>query len=176
MLSLFSFILKEVLDGKKIRFLKFPIILLLNPSKDAIFLFRLSQHFFKKKFFLLSKIVNNRLIRKYGAFISPKCEIGLGLKLKHINGVVIGEGVKIGKNAIIYHQVTIGGQNLGDSELNNYPIIGDNVTFFSGSKVFGKIHIGSNSVIGSNAVVIRDVDNNSVYAGIPAKKIRDLKP
>lgn len=98
--------------------------------------------------------------------------IGRNLRLRHINGVVIGKGVEIGDNVIIYHQVTIGGKNLGDEKANNYPVIGNNVTIFTGAKLIGNITVGDNAVIGANSVVTTDVESNSTYAGIPAKRIK----
>lgn len=57
-------------------------------------------------------------------------------------GVVISHNAKIGKNATIYHQVTIGEGN------NGAPEIGDNVFIGAGAKLFGNIKIGNNVLIG----------------------------
>lgn len=46
--------------------------------------------------------------------------------------------------------------------------IGTNVTILPG------VTIGKNSIIGAGALVLKDVEPNSIYAGVPAKKIRDL--
>ena len=51
------------------------------------------------------------------------------------------------------------------------PIIGDNVYFGAGSKAFGPVKIGSNVKIGANAVVVKDIPDNSTAVGIPAKVI-----
>ncbi|WP_425334140.1 sugar O-acetyltransferase [Lactobacillus helveticus] len=48
--------------------------------------------------------------------------------------------------------------------------IGGNVT------IIGGVHIGNNVIIGAGAVVTKDVPDNTVVGGIPAKKIKDLKP
>lgn len=64
--------------------------------------------------------------------------------------------------------VTIGGRS-GHYEV---PIIGNNVEISTGSKVLGPIHIGNNATIGANAVVIKDVPENAVVAGIPAKVLK----
>jgi Serine acetyltransferase len=52
------------------------------------------------------------------------------------------------------------------------PIIGDEVYIASGAKVLGAIKIGSNCVIGANAVVISSVADGCVVAGVPAKVIK----
>lgn len=128
----------------------------------------------KKSIFstLLCRIIKNRLIKIYGIEINKGVEIGLGFHLGHANGIIFGENVKIGKNVTIYHQVTFGISNIkykGDK--NAYPMIEDNCIFYAGSKVFGKIIVKKGTVLGANAVLTTDTEENSIYGGIPAKKI-----
>ena len=52
------------------------------------------------------------------------------------------------------------------------PTIGDNCIIYPGAKIFGKITIGNNVVIGANAVVNKDVPDNAIVAGVPARIIR----
>jgi serine O-acetyltransferase len=84
-------------------------------------------------------------------------------------GVVVHKRSIIGKNCMIGSNVTIGGR----SKSSNVPVIGDNVYIATGAKILGDIKVGNNSVIGANAVVISDVPENSVVAGIPARVIRN---
>ena len=65
-------------------------------------------------------------------------------------------------------QVTVGGKS-GHFEV---PVIGDNVYLATGAKILGPIKIGNNVTVGANAVVIKDVPDNCVVAGIPAKIIK----
>ena len=44
----------------------------------------------------------------------------------------------------------------------------------AGARIVGNIHVGNNVIIGANAVVNRDVENNCIVAGVPAKVIRKL--
>jgi serine O-acetyltransferase len=102
--------------------------------------------------------------------ILPTTKIGYGLRLEHPNGIIIHRDVVIGKNARIRHQVTIGwshSKTLG----SGVPVIGDNVSIGAGAKIIGNIHIGNNVSIGANSVVTKDVPDNAVVAGIPAKII-----
>lgn len=55
------------------------------------------------------------------------------------------------------------------------PTIGNNVTIYAGAKVFGKITIGDDVVIGANAVVTKDIPSHSMVAGVPAKIIKTRK-
>ena len=56
-----------------------------------------------------------------------------------------------------------------------FPTIGDNVTIYAGACVIGGIKIGNNVVIGANAVVTKDIPDNSVVVGNPAKTIKKLE-
>ncbi len=61
------------------------------------------------------------------------------------------------------HGVTIAGKN------GKFPEIKDNVYIGSGACILGGIVIGNNSVIGANATVTKDVPENAVVVGNPAK-------
>lgn len=101
--------------------------------------------------------------------------IGLGAKFgsipnfpHHLNGIVISPKVIIGKNAKIFHQVTIGQQD------GKAPVIGDNVEIGAGAKIIGNVFVGNNVKIGANSVVISDVPDNCFVAGVPAKLIKKM--
>jgi serine O-acetyltransferase len=83
-------------------------------------------------------------------------------------GIVIHPKVKIGKNVLICQQVTIGGTGY---ELS-VPVIGDDVYIGAGAKILGPIEIGSNCVIGANAVVVKSVPSGCVVAGVPARILK----
>ncbi len=72
-----------------------------------------------------------------------------------IYGVIITHNARIGKNAIILHQVTIG-QGRGGA-----PTIGDNCAIGAGAKITGGIRIGNNVKIGTNCVVVEDIPDNA---------------
>ena len=82
--------------------------------------------------------------------------------------IVVHARVKMGRNVFLSHCVTIGGR----SGRPDVPTIKDNVYIAPGAKVLGNIVVGEGSVIGANAVVIRDVPPRSIVAGVPAKVIR----
>lgn len=79
--------------------------------------------------------------------------------------VVIAHHSKIGKSCLISTLTGVG------ASIN----IGENVFVGMGSTIVtGMEYIGDNSIIGAGAVVLKDVEENSVYAGVPARKIRDI--
>ena len=55
---------------------------------------------------------------------------------------------------------------------DNIPTIGDNVKLYTGCKVIGNVTIGNNAEVAPNAVVVKDVPENAIVAGIPAKILR----
>lgn len=128
--------------------------------------------FFKRKSFnKVAVYFANRLQKSCGVFISPLCSFDESLVLKHPVGIVLGDGVVLGRDVVIYQNVTLGGARVGDGELNNYPTIGDGCIIFAGAVLIGKVNIGENCVIGANAVVINDVPANCRVAGVPARII-----
>ena len=99
--------------------------------------------------------------------ISETAEIGGGLIVQHGYGTIVAPR-KIGKNCWVNQGVTIGYTNNDDC-----PIIGDNVTVYCGAKVLGDVHVGNNVIVAANAVVVKDVQDNCVVGGVPAKVIKD---
>ena len=107
---------------------------------------------------------------KLGYSISPNT-IGPGLAIAHRGTIVVNGGAKIGANCRIHIDVNIGTE-AGKSSAA--PKIGDNCYIGPGAKIFGQIEIGSNTVIGANAVVNKSfTEGNQTIGGIPAKKISD---
>ena len=66
------------------------------------------------------------------------------------------------------HQGVTLGQKRTNSSIETITI-GDNVTIYANATLLGNITIGDNAVIGANSVVLKDVEANAVYAGLPAR-------
>lgn len=131
--------------------------------------------FFKRRSMLgFANYFANRLQIKHGIFISPKTNFDETLELRHPIGIIIGEGVRIGKNVIVYQNVTLGGARIGDGKASNYPIIGENTVIFSGAAIIGNVKVGHNCTIGANSVVTKDVPPNSTAVGAPARIIKKV--
>ena len=133
----------------------------------ALVFYRIANMFFKMRIPFLP-----RLISQFGRFftgieIHPGAKIGNGLFIDHGMGVVVGETTIIGDNVTMYQGVTLGGT--GKEKGKRHPTIGNNVVVGAGAKVLGNITIGDNSYIGSNAVVIKDVPDNSTVVGVPGR-------
>ncbi|HWN72768.1 MAG TPA: hypothetical protein VNN15_03055 [Solirubrobacterales bacterium] len=96
-------------------------------------------------------------------------EIGPGLFIQH--GFSTGVDAEyIGANVWINQQVTIG--SALDKEGNIcIPRIEDGATIYAGAKVLGNVRVGRNAVVGANAVVLKDVPDNALAVGVPARII-----
>lgn len=100
--------------------------------------------------------------------------IGRGLIIYHVGDFIfVKEACKIGENCTLRPGVVIGNKN-GEGEFDAPVIVGNNVTFGVGVRVFGKLAIGDNVIIGANAVVTDDIPDNSIAVGVPAKVIKAL--
>jgi serine O-acetyltransferase len=97
-------------------------------------------------------------------------KFGKKVKFGHSGlGVVINSNVKIGDNCLIGTNVTIGGSNKNPV----VPVLGNNVYVATGAKLIGAITIGNNVVVAANAVVTKNVPDNVLVAGVPAKIIKN---
>ena len=90
--------------------------------------------------------------------------------IDHGMGVVIGETAEIGDNCTIYQGVTLGGT--GKDVGKRHPTLGNNVMVGAGAKVLGPFSIGDNVKIAANAVVLKEIPDESTAVGIPAKVVR----
>jgi serine O-acetyltransferase len=100
--------------------------------------------------------------------IELPCEVQIGRNfvIDHFGGIIISGYAQFGDNCRIRNGVVVG---LRRVEEKYAPIIGDNVDIGAGAKVLGQIRIGNNVVIGANAVVLCDVPDDSIAAGVPAQ-------
>ena len=160
-------------------------IILTYPGVKAIFFHRIANFFAVAKFDLIARIISQFSRFLTGIEIHPKAKIGKYLFIDHGMGVVIGETSEIGDNVTIYHMVTLGGIspsiNSDDQRgTKRHPTLQDNVVVGSGAQVLGPVTVGKNAKIGANAVVTKDVPENAVMVGIPAKNVgtatKEFKP
>ena len=151
-------------------------VILTYPGVKAIFLHRIANFFSVAKFDLIARMISQFSRFLTGIEIHPKAKIGKNLFIDHGMGVVIGETSEIENNVTIYHSVTLGGISPSiDSEsqrnIKRHPTLKDNVVIGSGAQILGPVLIGKNAKVGANAVVTKDVPENAVMVGIPAKNI-----
>ena len=151
-------------------------VVLTYPGVKAVFLHRIANFFAVAKFDLIARMISQFSRFMTGIEIHPKAKIGKNLFIDHGMGVVIGETSDIGDNVTIYHMATLGGispsiNSEDQRETKRHPTLEDNVVVGSGAQVLGPITIGKNAKIGANAGVTKDVPENGVMVGIPAKNV-----
>ena len=151
-------------------------LILTYPGVKAVFFHRLAHFFSVAKFDLIARIISQFSRFLTGIEIHPGAKIGKNLFIDHGMGVVIGETSEIGDNVTIYHMVTLGGispsiNSDNQRNIKRHPTLMDNVVVGSGAQILGPVVVGKNSKIGANAVVTKNVEENAVMIGIPAKNV-----
>lgn len=114
-------------------------------------------------------------------FIDKTVRVGKGCQI--LPGAVINKFVKIGDyniincNSTIDHECSLGNgiHIMGSSAITGKVVIEDFVTVGTNATILPGIKIGEGSIIGAGSVITKNVDPYSVYAGVPGKKIKDIK-
>ncbi|PGL38437.1 serine acetyltransferase [Bacillus nitratireducens] len=135
-------------------------------SMSCIELYEISRFCYRNALQVGADFIKKYILFTYNSVIPYTAEIGRGTRLGYGGiGVVIHSQAKIGENCVIGQNVTIGSKG-------SKSIIGNNVYIAPGSKCIGG-EIGDNVIVGANSVVTKDIPNNCVVAGVPAKVISD---
>ena len=132
-------------------------VVILYPGFHAILFHRVAHFLYCHRLFFLARHIT-------GIEIHPGAKIGKRLFIDHGMGVVIGENTTIGNNCTIYHGATLGGT--GKDKFKRHPDLGNNVMVGAGAKVLGPIKIGNNVKIGANSVVIKNIPDDVTVVGV----------
>lgn len=140
-------------------------VLTCYPGLHAVWFYRVSNALWRREFRWLARWLMHWARWLTGIEIHPGATIGRRFFIDHGMGIVIGETTEIGNDVTLYHGVTLGGTTW--EKKKRHPTLGDGVIVGTGAKVLGAIHIGEQSRIGANSVVLRDVPAHSTVVGIP---------
>jgi len=142
-------------------------VLINYPGLHAIWFHRIARYFYKKKWFVLARLISQ--IARFFTHIEihPGAKIGEGLFIDHGAGVVIGETAEVGNNVTLYQGVTLGGT--GKEKGKRHPSIGNNVVISAGAKVLGSFKVGDNVKIGAGSVVLKEVPPDCTVVGVPGR-------
>ena len=151
-------------------------LILTYPGVKAVFFHRIANFFYLAKFDLVARFISQFSRFLTGIEIHPGAKIGKNLFIDHGMGVVIGETSEIGNNVTIYHMATLGGiapsiNSNNQRQIKRHPTLSNCVVVGSGAQILGPVMIGTNAKVGANAVVTKDVPENAVMVGIPAKNV-----
>jgi serine O-acetyltransferase len=141
-------------------------VALTYPGLHAVWSYRVAHRLWLRGHRLLARVLSQLTRTFTGVEIHPGATIGRRLFIDHGSGVVIGETAEIGDDVTLYHGVTLGGTTW--RHVKRHPTVGDRVLVGAGAKLLGPITIGSDSVVGAGAVVIRDAPADSLIVGMPA--------
>jgi serine O-acetyltransferase len=154
--------------GKTESLMKMFLKTLVLPPFALTFWLRLAQ--IRGFWYWSAKIIHRHYSQKFGFQIYPNMKVGYGFCLQHSICVVINPATIIGNNVNVSQFTQIG------SSRENAAIIGDNVSLSPMISLVNDVHIGSNSTIGTGAVVTHDVPENATVAGVPAKVLHYNNP
>lgn len=120
---------------------------------------------------LLPKFIKGITFLFFNSVVPYTADLGPETKFAYGGiGCVVHSRAVVGKRVIIGQNTTIG----RSLDPEDYPSIGDDVYLSAGARIVGKIHIGNNVIVGANAVVNKDVEDNCIVAGVPARIIRKV--
>jgi len=140
---------------------------LLHPAMIAIWGYRVAHRLHVRDHRIGARLISvvARMLSG-GIEIHPGAQIGRGFFVDHGAGVVIGETCVIGDDVTIFHQVTLGAvgwwhDNQRPEGSRRHPKLGDRVVIGANATLLGPITVGHDSVVGAQALVIRDVPADS---------------
>ncbi|OPZ88047.1 MAG: Serine acetyltransferase [bacterium ADurb.Bin429] len=145
-------------------------VLLCYSGLHAIWMHRLANRLWKWGLPLTARWISQLARWLTGIEIHPAATIGNGLFIDHGMGVIIGETAELGDNVTLFQGVTLGGT--GKEHGKRHPTLGNGVLVGAGAKILGSFTVGDNSLVGSNAVVLRPLPANSTAVGVPAEVVR----
>ena len=139
-------------------------------SKIVLLLHKIARFLYLCKIPLIPMIIQTFIRIVFGCRVPYTAKIGkntvfscggIGLTL-HARSV-IGENCRIGTCVSI----------VGSKKHIEVPKIGNNVWVGTGARIIGPVTVGNNVMIGANAVVNKDVPDNTMVGGVPAKIIKE---
>ena len=143
-----------------------------HPSSVGVVWYRISRALWLRRknplclpLYVLARLLYP-LVRGYsGVELGPTAQIGPGLWIGHFGPTVLHPETEAGRNLTLLQGVTIGGGTGGT------PTLGDDVSVGAGATLIGGIHLGNQVTVGAGAVVTKDIPDNHLALGIPAKAL-----
>lgn len=167
-----------------LRYLLYPVFLLHNILSTVYKKVKMLYRFFYYKSCCKSVGMNVSVHDNVYLFYPENLSLGNNVSIHPLCYIDAEGGISIGNNVSIAHNVTIMSSNhKWDNESvpikycskeRKKTIIDDDVWIAAGCRIMAGVKIGKRVVVAAGAVVTKDCEPNSLYAGVPAKKIRSI--
>jgi len=144
-------------------------ILFNSPGLHALWWHRVSHFLHINNFLFIARCLSTLARWFTGVEIHPGATIGKRCFIDHGMGVVIGETAIIGDDVTLYHGVTLGGTSWKTGK--RHPTLEDNVVVGAGAQILGPINIGQGAKVGSNSVVVKNIEAKATVVGVPGRVI-----
>jgi serine O-acetyltransferase len=156
--------------GRHARWLTALRLAILFAGLRATMLYRVAHALHRKRVRFIPTLISGLNVTLNGFEMGSHIEVGPRFYVPHPVGTVV-EAERLGSGVTLVSAITIGMRNNPPS----FPVIGNDIYVGAGARILGGITIGDRVQIGANAVVIKDVPNDSVAIGVPAT-IRPARP
>ena len=151
--------------------------LLVSRNIRAVVWYRIAHRLVRRRRWVwLALLLRNHGLKISGAEINPYAQIGPGLYLAHAIAVGIGSHVVIGARCTLHVGSILGPQPIENYDAPVLTVIGDDVFVGSHAVVMAGLTVGDGAVIGANAVVMRDVEPNSIISSSPGRVVGQRDP
>jgi serine O-acetyltransferase len=144
-------------------------VLVCYPGLHAIWLHRIAHSLWKRRLLLLGRLVSHLSRLLTGVEIHPGATIGRRFFIDHGMGIVIGETSEIGDDVLMYKGCVLGGTS--SQKTKRHPTIGNGVIIGSNAVILGPITVGHHARVGSGAVVVKEVPENTTVVGVPGRVV-----
>lgn len=142
---------------------------LLYAGLHAVWAYRFAHWLWTRDRHFAARAVSQTVRFLTGVEIHPGADLGRRVFVDHGMGVVVGETAEVGDDVVMYHGVTLGGDD--PRPVKRHPTVGDRVTLGANATLVGDITVGADAKVGAGAVVVDDVPAGATVAGNPAERV-----
>lgn len=140
--------------------------MIVEPGFKSVCYIRLMQYFHENNQLKIANQIRLRIVSKFAMDIVPGVQIGPGLRIPHPVGIVIGGSVRIGKNATILQNSTLGERYIDRRSDGLGPILCDDVTICANVQVLGHINLANGTIVLGGSILLRNTVENEMIKGL----------